>query len=222
MSSNAMVQQAASIVRRTRAGDQNAWAIIYKIGEQARTGRNPRAVEAYTLVRSYIEHNPSAPFQLGEGKPVVIDTPGGMVPTRGLRIQQDPEMRKPPLPKGVLNGILDPDMTARCILNACQFRRGLQGAAVALAAGPMLSDEAVRRMAANNFGADDAKRAFMYGVRFCGEREWNEVAPSLNMASRKGLVIGQCVGRARHLQAIRSPRSKISVYSSVAGWELGE
>ena len=63
---------------------------------------------------------------------------------------------------------------------------------------------------------------FFHGVRFPTEASWKEVAPHLDPPMRRCLAVGQCVGRARRLQAVRMPRSRISGYSEVAGWELGE
>lgn len=131
-----MPQQAVALVRRTRAGDQNAWATIYRIGEEARKGQ-PRARQAFELIKRFIERSPAAEYTLGAETAVVMDTPAGSV--------ADPEASKPMLPKGSLSQILDTDVTARVIANAWKYKNGMPGAAVALAAGPPLVEPLVAR-----------------------------------------------------------------------------
>lgn len=63
---------------------------------------------------------------------------------------------------------------------------------------------------------------YLYGVQFCSDDDWQRAAPRLQGPMRLCMMIGQCVGRARKLQAIRMPKSSISRFSEVAGWELGE
>jgi hypothetical protein len=221
-----LVDQSASLVRRTRAGDQNAEATIYEVGEHARRGV-PLAQQAFSFIMSYIQANPNPGYRLADGPPMVMKTSGkGTMPVqRGgsmLTARMAGEMRKPQLARGALQGLRSPEDMAGCILDACQCRNGLQAAAVVLARGPLLTNPVVGKLGEYNFGHEKSRRAFFHGVQFSGEQEFREVAPALEPNLRRCLAIGQCVGRARALQAVRMPGSRIGAYNEVAGWEMGE
>jgi len=216
--SAAMASEAASLVRRSRAGDQNAQALIAMVGREARKGV-PRARTAFELLRQYIDANPPQEFALGTEPALVMDPPKvSLVKTKPAK-KMDPELRKPPLPRGSLEGLFYPDQMAICILRACAYRHGLQGAAVVLAGGPPLTNDRVEEIGSSNFGKDTDE--FFYGVRFCGEGAWKEVAPSLDLMGQQCLAVGQCIGRARKIQALRRG-GRISSVSPTVGWELGE
>lgn len=233
------VDQAASLVRRSRAGDQNAQATIYRIGEESRKGsRNGRIAAMASAIKQYMEAHPATDFQLGGEGPAIIATSekSSSPPSRALATvsktstavissearAKAAEMRKPVLPRGIFNQLFDPECFGLVIVRACQYRNGLPAAAVVLASGPPLTGHAIRELGYSQFSSDEASSIFFYGVKFHGEEAWNEVAPHLDAPLRRCLAIGQCVGRARRLQAVRVPRSQISAYSPTAGWELGE
>ena len=224
MSSVAAIDQTvASLVRRSRAGDQNATAMITRVGEEARRG-TPRAVQAAGAIKKFIESNPSQDFVLGAEPVLVMDPPANdstaIVPVKPSKAEI--ERKKPTLPRGAFDHLFDPEQTAVTIIKCCGYRNGLQAAAVALAAGPPLTNDAVMRFGAENFGSDESTNAFFYGVKFTGDEDFAEVAPYFDKPLRRCLAIGQCFGRARKLQAIRQRGSSISAYAPVAGWELGE
>jgi hypothetical protein len=98
----------------------------------------------------------------------------------------------------------------------------MPAAAAVLASGPLLTNPVIQDLGTANFGSEEPAAVFFHGVRFPTEASWKEVAPHLDPPMRRCLAVGQCVGRARRLQAVRMPRSRISGYSEVAGWELGE
>jgi hypothetical protein len=219
--SSALVSQAAVYVRRSRAGDQNATAMLRRVGAEARKG-NQRAAQSFEAMKAYIEQNPAQPFQLG-AEPVVI-AEGSL----GSKVADTPpkavnlELRKPPLPRGIFERLFDPEFFAIVIVRACQYRNGLPAAAAVLASGPALTNNAIRQIGASNFGSEESTATFFHGVKFPDEKAWAEVAPHLDLPLRRCLAIGQCVGRARKIQAVRLPNSTITQYSDVAGWELGE
>jgi hypothetical protein len=237
MSSTAalIVEQAAKLVRRTRAGDQNAMAIVYRIGEEARKG-NKRASLAAKAVKQYIQQNPGEPgFTLGAEPPAVMDaspstaivvaSPVAAIVSGG----PDPESRKPVLPPGSLEGILDPSALAIVVMRVLPYQHGLAAAATVLASGPLLTADvidgilgALTPTESNEDELDAAERMFHNGVRFCTPEDWRKVGRGLDEGGRKAFLVGQCVGRARRLQAVRMPRGRIGVLSKVAGWELGE
>jgi len=226
-----LVDRAASLVRRTRAGDQNAQATIYRIGEEARKGKNQRVSQMAAAIKHYMESHPATEFTLGAEPAVIVDTP--QRPSRGqstalARTQSappakvNPESKKPPLPKGMLDQLFDPELFALVVVRACGYRNGLAAAAVTLAAGPPLTNPVIRELGYSQFGSDEASSIFFHGVQFPEKATWDEVAPHLDVPLRRILAVGQCVGRARKIQVVRQPRSSIGAYSPVAGWEMGE
>jgi hypothetical protein len=58
---------AASLVIRSREGDQNAMGILFMIGEQARKG-NDKAMRAMRAVQQYIKQHPNRPVIAGESE----------------------------------------------------------------------------------------------------------------------------------------------------------
>lgn len=212
-----VADQSAALVRRARAGDENAMATLVRIGEEARKGTNARAQAAFAAVKRFIDQNPAKDFVLG-AEPPAIAQPAELQPPP----QIDPELRKPPLPRGALDSLFDSDQFAIVVLNATRYRHGLNAAAAVLAAGPLLTQDVVQELGLSQFGSDESSAVFFHGVKNSSEQAWRETAPQLDAPMRRCLAIGQCVGRARRIQAVRTAGMPISVLSPVAGWELGE
>lgn len=223
----ALATQAASYVRRARAGDENAMAMLARIGDESRRG-NKRAAAAFVAMKDYIDRNPAQPFTLGAESAIIVDTPASLVRQSAEVLALPPpakvdrEKSKPTLPRGIFDKLFDPEDFALTVVRACGYRNGLPAAAVVLAGGPLLTKPVVQQIGASSFGSDESTATFFHGVKFSGEESWNEVAPHLDPPLRRCLAIGQCVGRARRIQAVRMAKSPISAYSEVAGWELGE
>jgi hypothetical protein len=220
-----VAETAASLVRRSRAGDQNATAMLYRIGEEARKGVQ-RAVQAFQAVQEYLDSHPAEPFVLGSEPAVIMETPQAgsalaLVESAPVTAKQI-EARKPPLPRGIFDRLFDPEWAALTIIKACQYRDGLAATAVVLASGPPFTNVAVRQFGATQFGSDESTQLFFHGVRFSDDDSWNEVAPHIEPALKRCLAIGQCVGRARKIQQVRERDSSISAFSPTIGWELGE
>ncbi len=224
--SDTLAQAAASHVRRARAGDENAMAQLARIGQEARKGNNQRAIASFAAVKEYIDRNPAQPFVLGAEAPIIVAAPkakkGAPAPVSTALALPDPELRKPPLPRGIFDRIFEPDYFALVIVRACAFRYGLPAAAAVLASGPPLTNPVIHTLGTSNFGSEESTAVFFHGVKFSGDETWKEVAPHLDPPLRRCLAVGQCVGRARKIQAVRMPRSHIGGLSEVAGWELGE
>jgi hypothetical protein len=108
------------------------------------------------------------------------------------------------------------------VVRACQYKKGLAAAAVVLASGPSITKDVVQDIGNSSFGSEEATAAFLHGVRFCTDTDLREAGKSFPTDLRRPFVIGQCVGRAWRLQAVRRPGSKISTYAPVAAWEMGE
>lgn len=234
MNGGALVQQkAAELVTRSRAGDQNATALLVRIGEEARKG-GVQAMRAFQAAQQYIASNPAQEFQLGAETALVMDPPtapstalaryeaGAADPGDGTAITKAREKRKPRLPRGIFDRIFHPDFTAITIVRAAQYQNGIPAAAVVLAGGPPLTPPVIREFGASNFGSEESTGAFFHGVKNPGVSAWQKIAPHLAPPLRRCLVIGQCIGRARRIQQVRQPGSAIGDYSEVAGWELGE
>jgi len=218
MPSTSIADQVSALVRRSRVGDENAMAMIYRVGQEARKG-NPKAARAAAAIEAYAKANPPTPLSIDMPKPVIADPP--VAADAGVVVWQDnAEARKPPLPRGALQGVLDPDHFCDVIAGAARYRFGVDAAATVLATGQPLTRGAIESVA-EKFDEKPAK-IFLYGVSRCTQDDWERAAPAMNGDGRYYLVVGQCFGRARRLQALRQPGSRIGAYSKVAGWELGE
>ena len=235
---------ARSLVRRTRAGDQNAWAMIYRIGEEARRGGNRRAEAMAQAIKQQLAGATDNDMEMEDGPALIMDGPrtaaphrkaapasasanmGADAPGRVHATARDKaaaiEAKKPPVPRGLFDGLHDPNQMAEVILNACKYRNGLQAAAVLLAAGPPLTNLRLGEICKTTFGSEESQGAFIHGVKHSDDQTWEELAPQLDLPLKRCLAIGQCLGRARRIQDLRRPKSRISDYSAVAGWELGE
>jgi hypothetical protein len=219
-----IVDQAAALVRRSRAGDQNAMAQIFLIGQNARKG-DKRAKYSAQAIQQYIQDNPPETtniVRIGDEPPVIMDSPD--ISRRAMMHGEDGSNEiasKPTLPRGALSGVCDPDHYADVIVKASEFQNGIDAAAVVLAAGRMLTRDAIDDIVESDLGEKEAK-IFLFGVMRCTPEDWEKTAPNLNDQGKKYLTLGQCFGRARRLQAIRQPSTRISKFAPVAGWELGE
>jgi hypothetical protein len=210
-----------ALVRRSYAGDQNAMADLYLIGQRARKG-DKRARYSYQLIEKYAKEHPpeEASFvRTDMPQPIIMETPEGGSSESAIEVHGDdlPTV----MPRGTLDGICDPEHFAERIVNASRYRYGIDAAAVVLAAGKPLTVEVIEDIAENDLGPKESE-IFLYGVRRCTADDWDQTAPHLNSNGQKYLTLGQCFGRARRLQALRHPRTRISQYAPVLGWELGE
>ncbi len=227
MAAAELVDRAGALVRRSRAGDQNATATIYEIGQAARKGNNSRASAIFQAIQNYVASNPFQPFRLGAGevlvaKPSVAGESDALALTPEKPTHRDIEARKPPVPRGLYDKIFNPEERALAIVRAAKYRNGIAGAAAVLASGPLLTRQVVEEMGMTEFGSEESTATFFHGVKFPDEATWADVAPHLEPPLRRCFVIGQCVGRARKIQQVRQPGSQIGAFSQVAGWELGE
>jgi len=227
---DALAEHAASIVRRARVGDQNAMALMRQVGKAAREGSSAKAKKAYALMQKYINRNPAeargAPGTgglFGFGGDVAGLPPAP--PAGIIEVSQEAPVspaQKPSLPRGAFDRIFDPDVFPVVVLRACKYQSGLPAAAVVLASGPSLTKDSVREMGLSSFGSEPASEAFFHGVKNCTDADLQEAGKLFDDYLKKPFLVGQCVGRAWRLQAIRRPNSRIGLYSTRAGWEMGE
>lgn len=205
-------------------------ALLREIGIAARAGANRKAKAAYEFVMKFIEKNPAPPIAAdkgglfgfgGEASDRVPSAPSALVQSPD-RPRQGPGAPKPNLPRGALSRIFDQDVFPVVVVKACQYRDGLAAAAVVLASGPSLTKDVVQDIGNSMFGSDETTAAFFHGVKFCTDADLREAGKNFPVGLRRPLVVGQCVGRAWRLQAVRRPGSRIGMYAPVAGWEMGE
>jgi hypothetical protein len=232
---------AAALVNRARVGDQNAMALIKKVGVRARSGDSGKARKAFAAISRFIEKNPvmgvagtppNEGGQFGYGGTVsatIPPAPQALVDTafsgegreRHGGAVMDRRQELPPLPKGALDRLFDPDSFQKIVIACCKYNHGLDAAAVVLAAGPTLSAEDVQGLGMSGFGSEAATQAFFMGVKYPLAQDMVRMK-DFDVVLKRAFVIGQCVGRAWRIQAVRRPGSRIGLWSPGAGWELGE
>ena len=230
---------AAALVNRARVGDQNAMALIKKVGKIVRgevPGNSGKAKKAFASIQKFLAANPivgnsSAPNkggQFGYGgtvSPTIPPAPQALMADSSFMGESNRERQQkqelPALPKGAFDKLFDPDRFQGIVIASCKYKNGLDAAAVVLAAGPTLSKEDVTALGMSGFGSEAATQAFFMGVKYPLERDLVRMKP-LDGGLKRAFVVGQCVGRAWRIQAVRRPGSRIGLWSPGAGWELGE
>lgn len=220
-----MAAQVGPLVRRSRAGDENAMAQITLIGQRARKG-DKRAMYSAKMIEAYAKAHPPEEtniLQIGQDMPtpMVMDSPAGDSRVTVIAGESDASDAAPPLPRGALDGVCDPDHFVDRIAQAGSYKNGIDAVAVVLAAKRPLTRDMIEDIAENDLDEKEGQ-IFLFGVARCTPEDWAKTAPSLNEKGRKYLTLGQCFGRARRLQAIRHPRVRLSSLDPVVGWELGE
>lgn len=190
---------AASLVERSRAGDQNAKALIAEIGVRAREGV-PRAKKAYGLIEEYIQKHPYKDTKAGFGAEIEVDQ----------------------LCEDVAVGFCGEeisyvDIVTKKVPEIAAI--SLNKAAVTLANGPSLlvRDGSTLLQDVSGSMQESDRKAFMVGYHH-GVQELNSVPPNM----RVPFLLGHILGTARRIQAVRCPGIPISVLSPQAGMELGE
>ena len=227
---------AAALVNRARVGDQNAMALIKKVGVRARQGDSGKAKKAFGAIQKFLAANPvissgdppNKGGQFGYGgtvSPTIPPAPQALMDTgaafSGERSRGSSRPEPPILPKGAFDKLFDPDRFQGIVIASCKYKNGLDAAAVVLAAGPTLSKEDVSALGMSGFGSEAATQAFFMGVKYPLERDMVRMK-NLDAVLKRAFVVGQCVGRAWRIQAVRRPGSRIGLWSPGAGWELGE
>jgi len=153
--SNSQEAAAASLVRRARAGDQNAMATLNLIRENAAKGE-PKAVSMYDLLCGYVRRNP---------------------------VQEQRAAAK------------------------------AFAAAVRLSHSDVLDNSRIYEYTSTM--PEDEEAAFVEGM-------YQRPAFGSDPRIRRANFMGQTIGLARRLQAVRMPQSRISHYDHACAWELGE
>lgn len=219
--------QAVSWVNRARAGDQVAMADLKKARILVESGKaNRRTKIVFEAAAKYIKSNPASGVTAAAqklGAPAEMSNEAILVDADAVSmLRKKGSDGRPFMPRGYLRNIDDPTKVADAIIGAQRYRDGMGACVVAMAGGETLTPESVAKMGPVLFALEAQGAAFVHGAQFSGEADWNETAPQLPRDLRPCLLVGQCVGRAMRLQALRQPDSSISDYDPVIGWELGE
>lgn len=222
-----VVQTAISWVRRARAGDQVAMAALKKTRVDVESGRaTPQERIAFQAAAKYIKANPTSKIKSTAAKlgaPVEMSAEAILVDADAVSmLRKKSGDTRPFLPRGYLRGLDDPSKVADTVIGAARYRDGVGACVVTLAGSEPLTPETVATMGPVLFNTEAQGAAFAHGAQFSGEDDWNDTAPRLPRDLRPCMLVGQCIGRAMKLQALRQPDSSISDYDPLIGWELGE
>lgn len=92
----------------------------------------------------------------------------------------------------------------------------------ALANAPLLTNDRIRSVE-SAFGSEQEQRAFHHGVNHHRhEKKIEKLAAKLPPKAAQALLAGTDVGNARAIQKLRHPKSRVSEFNPIIGWELGE
>jgi hypothetical protein len=192
-----MEEGARSLVERSRAGDQNAMALIAQIRQRALFGRdkipqNERlvAMTSYKLIGDYLQNHPV-----------------GNIGVEGA---------EPPVSPRVLSFIHPdvPEWMPVALPECLPKKKGFMAVVVRLANGRELTPDDLGR-ASQVMGPENANHVVAGAMK-------QAAPPGLDHIARTAFVIGVCLGTAMTLQAVREGRAPIRMLSPEAAWELGE
>jgi hypothetical protein len=192
---------AAELVDRARDGDQNAMALLQRVGENARKGV-PRAQVAFSLCQEYM--NTHGPNTFGAERTQVRGLLGTV--SNAIKVRKEPLEYSTAL-HALLPGILtivDPS-----------------DAAVIIANGPQLYGKDNARLTAilAAFPTEDERKAFTAGA---STDHVNIALQKVSHPLKPACAIGYIVGLARRIQLVRLPETPISAFSKDVAWELGD
>lgn len=204
MSHNPVIEKAAAtLIERSRLGDQNAIAIVAAVGEQVRAGKpNPKAKLAYRYMMEFIKRNPPRERRY-------IDTIGCDCSFGELR----DATRKGRHPKKYGR------ILVKFFLQQAPDPRNCMVAAHVLASGDLIDMSKVKRVMANI--PPDSRGAFSIGYKHRGKA--SQFAGEMPKDARKAFFIGVLLGTAKLMQdTAHNPKARMTPMDPVVGWELGE
>jgi hypothetical protein len=214
-----MTAAAGDLVQRARQGDQNAMAMLMMVRKSARRG-NARAKRAYGLLTTYAKSHPPVAFGSAAAPKQLPMRAGASAPTdtRVASSLREAVTVKNPLHYSSAVTSLVPSIG--------KTPRDLVVGAVILANGPLLVNPRIEHLS-TTFGSDAEKKAFDYGVIRSKNPTRIKLVMNQMLAGqpeeiREAMQVGCVVGMARAIQQVRMPNSRITDFSSMAGWELGE
>lgn len=217
---------------RAKHGDQRARAVLLDLGERVRAGRpknDPEAAKRWDRLKAVYDAALSMRKERAAAAAASVDAPkrawkwwpfgkkdeadfggeaaapqmtAGRKPLALLGAPADPEARKPPVPEGAYNGLLETASWASVCEKAAGYRYGLAGAALVLAEGPTI-DGAWIEHAMQGLSTEDALDFWDATQKQSGKNP-----------------LAKCVAMARWIQRVKDPAAP--PIGGVVGWELGE
>lgn len=186
---------AKELVIRSRAGDQNASALIMETAKAAKSG-SKRAVHANSLISKYIAENPLPAPKLSAKPSVWSDAMIGYI--------------------GELQSNFSGEAVVALVPIIGEF------AMTSLANGPNLTNDIINSIA-SEFGTEKEQHAFKFGVTNSKQSEKiKENVTTLPKSEAFALLIGCNVGEAKRVQLVRLPNVPLSILSDVVANELGD
>ncbi len=188
-------------VERARQGDQNAMSVLAMVRNAAKKGNN-RAKRTMNLMVAYIKKNP-------------VDH----APNVGFDIKRLGQSFHNAIEKANPWGWAAAVKTHMPTL----AKKSMDGAIVRLANGPNLlgpTNANIKAMV-TAYPNDVMRKAFSFGLT-------GQIAKILDACQKispdecQAMQTGFCVGMAKRIQAIRQPKTPLSVLSPMVAWELGE
>lgn len=105
---------------------------------------------------------------------------------------------------------------------AVHYDHEKQARRAALANTALLTNNRIRKVE-DAFGSEDEQLAFKHGVlNHRNEKKIARLATKLPPHAANALQMGSDIGYARAVQEVRLPRSRVSKFNPIIGWELGE
>lgn len=188
-------QAVVDLVDRARSGDQNAMAILTRVGVQAREGKTQARLTASMVKRYVAEH----PFGADAAPPR-------------------------PVPRLALQAAPHADAFRSAGAAVIAVPQGQAALVAALANGSTIwSNPAVGEIATSCFGSDADTRLFAIGVTGAHRELDDLLAEAQGIPGERLTVLrlGHALGEARAIQAVRAGQP-IARWSVAAARELGE
>ena len=200
--SGQMKAAAKQLVDRARLGDQNAVAMIIRVRENAKKGSG-KAKTALGLMLAYAKGGTKSASQFGSFF------------SSALASLRDTIVRvKSPAQYAAQVAVHVPEIGVSIADSA--------NAAQALSKGPPITADLLTTMQVG-LATDQAKAAFQYGVKACGNpKALVAASKTADADTKKALQLGFVAGLGKKFQDIRKPNASIASFSQAAAWELGE
>jgi hypothetical protein len=196
--SELMRMTAEDLVIRTRAGEQNAAALILEIGKNAKRG-NQRALRSKRLIEEAISNIPLRPMSV--------------VPALHRESRPAKHFAR------IVVGAEGPEPYGAQVMTMLPLL-GIRGV-IMLANGPTLIKSGRARAIAQSYPTATERHAFCLARRYAGQANPAERS-TLHPRLQNAMMVGDCFGIAQKIQALRLPDSRISDFDPAVGWELGE
>lgn len=200
--SNSITKHVSDLVQRSRLGDQVATAAIAVISTRAKKG-DKRAAKVRGEIIRYAKKNPM---------------PAALVsPTFGIERQEPAEVEH---------------IGRRLWRNLHTGKYSGAGVSVLVlslgnCAPHLLADSPNLKVVIDDvrsaFAGEECRNAYNLGMQKSSDPMYlSVIVPNFPEPEQKALQLGYLIGKARRIQAIRSPAIPVSMFARDTGWEFGE